>query len=80
MDRVIWMDAEAYNGRGIKDPENDHEYNTTEYHTGPENKRECPCDTCPLFDQCADAKVLSVVRLGIGVQMVTIRTLMSRGY
>ena len=53
MDRVIWTDAEAYMGRGIKDPENDHECNTTEYHTGPENKRECPCDTCPLFDQCA---------------------------
>ena len=54
MDRVIWMDAEAYMGRGIKDPENDHEYNTTEYHTGPENKRECPCDTCPLFNQCLE--------------------------
>ena len=25
MDRVIWTDAEAYMGRGIKDPENDHE-------------------------------------------------------
>ena len=53
MDRVIWTDAEAYMGRGIKDPENDHEYNTTEYHSGPENKRECPCDTCPLFEECA---------------------------
>ena len=53
MDRVIWTDAD-YMGRGIKDPENDHEYNTTEYHTVfSENKRECPCDTCPLFDQCA---------------------------
>ena len=39
MDRVIWMDAEAYNGRGIKDPENDHEYNTTEYHTGLRTER-----------------------------------------
>ena len=19
---------------------------------GPENKRECPCDTCPMFDTC----------------------------
>ena len=40
MDRVIWTDAEAYMGIGIKDPENDHEYNTTEFHSGPENKRE----------------------------------------
>ena len=78
MDRVIWTDAEAYMGRGIKDPENDHEYNTTEYHSG-ENKRECPCDTCPLFES-VQSRVLSVVRLEIGVQMVTIRTLMYRGY
>ena len=20
---------------------------------GPENKRECPCDTCPMYDACA---------------------------
>ena len=45
----IWYDAEMHNGRGYKDPDG---YNTTEYHSGPENKRECPCDTCPLFEQC----------------------------
>ena len=27
--------------------------NHEEMHYGPENKRECPCDTCPLFEQCA---------------------------
>ena len=21
---------------------------------GPENKRECPCDTCPLYDTCLE--------------------------
>ena len=63
MDRVIWTDAEAYMGRGIKDPENDHEYNTTEFHSGPENKRECPCDTCPVMAQClADATECSAMR------------------
>jgi len=25
-------------------------------HYGPENKRECPCDTCPLFEQCLSAQ------------------------
>ena len=54
MDRVIWTDAEAYMGIGIKDPENDHEYNTTEFHSGPENKRECPCDTCPMNTACLE--------------------------
>jgi hypothetical protein len=28
-------------------------YNTIEYHTGPENKREIPCDSCELADKCA---------------------------
>ena len=37
MDRVIWTPRETYMGRGIKDPENDHEYNTTEFHRDPEN-------------------------------------------
>lgn len=32
-------------------------YNTIEYHTGPENKRDLPCDTCTLADDCA-AKIL----------------------
>ena len=27
--------------------------NHEEMHYGPENKRDCPCDTCPLFEQCA---------------------------
>ena len=59
----IWTDAEAYMGRGIKDPENDHEYNTIEYHTGPENKRECPCDTCPMYEACAkDGRECSAFR------------------
>ena len=49
MNGVIWMDAEAYNGRGWRDPEAPVELKVE----GPENKRECPCDTCPLFDQCA---------------------------
>ena len=52
-DIMIWTDAEAYMGKGIKDPENDYQYNTIEVHTGPENKRECPCDTCPMFEVSA---------------------------
>ena len=28
-------------------------YNTIEYHTGPENKREIPCDSCEFADKCA---------------------------
>ena len=30
--------------------------NHEEMHYGPENKRECPCDTCPLFEQCLSAQ------------------------
>ena len=26
--------------------------NHEEMHYGPENKRECPCDTCPMMEQC----------------------------
>ena len=52
MGNLIWADMENYMGKGWKD-ETDAIYNTTEVHTGPENKRECPCDTCPLFEQCA---------------------------
>ena len=49
MTDMIWMDAEAYMGKGTKS-----EYSeVTENHYGPENKRDCPCDTCPLYDQCA---------------------------
>ena len=48
----VWADMENYMGRGWKDTD-EAIYNTTEYHTGPENKKECPCDTCPMFDACA---------------------------
>ncbi len=27
-------------------------YNTIEYHTGPENKRDLPCDGCEFEDTC----------------------------
>ena len=27
--------------------------NHEEMHYGPENKRACPCDTCPLYEACA---------------------------
>ena len=46
---MIWMDAAAYMGRGVKS-----EFSETEVHYGPENKRECPCDTCPMMQQCLD--------------------------
>ena len=37
--------------------------NHEEMHYGPENKRDCPCDTCPLFNQCmADATECSAMR------------------
>ena len=48
MSTVIWADMEAY--RGIGKGENDTE---TTFIPGPENKRECPCDTCPMYDICA---------------------------
>jgi len=47
MSTVIWMDAEAY--RGIGKGENDTE---TTFIPVPENKRECPCDTCPMNLEC----------------------------
>ena len=71
----IWYDAEMYNGRGYKDPDG---YNTTEYHSSPENKRECPCDTCPLFEQCLKMS-LSVVPCVIGAVKVTTKTKMFNG-
>lgn len=43
-------DSECYMGRDSSDSESI--YNTTEMHTGPENKRVCPCDSCPLSLQC----------------------------
>ena len=48
MDTVIWADMEAYNGRGYRDPDAPVELKVE----GPENKRECPCDTCPMMEQC----------------------------
>jgi hypothetical protein len=44
----IWYDSEVYNGRGTRTEYGD----GNEYYYGPENKRECPCDTCPLYEQC----------------------------
>ena len=44
----VWYDAEVYNGRGTKTEYGD----GNEYYYGPENKREWPCDTCPLMEQC----------------------------
>jgi len=44
----IWYDSEVYNGKGTKTEYGD----GNEYYYGPENKRECPCDTCPMFDTC----------------------------
>ena len=45
----VWYDDEMHNSRGYRGSDG---YNTTEYHSRSENKRECPCDTCPLFEQC----------------------------
>ena len=46
----IWYDSEAY--RGVGKGENDTEgYNTV---FGPENKRDIPCDTCPMNTLCMD--------------------------
>ena len=28
--------------------------NHEEMHYGPENKRECPCDTCPMMNSCLE--------------------------
>jgi len=48
----VWYDSEVYMGKGTKWLDEDNKapiYNTTEIHLGPENKRECPCDTCPMM-------------------------------
>jgi hypothetical protein len=56
---VIWADMEAYNGRGYRDPDAPVELKVE----GPENKRECPCDTCPMMDAClANATECSAMR------------------
>ena len=44
----VWYDSEVYNGRGTRTEYGD----GNEYYYGPENKRECPCDTCPMAAQC----------------------------
>ena len=47
---MIWYDAEGYNGRGVKGEFSEN----TETVYGPENKRECPCDTCPMMNACLE--------------------------
>ena len=49
--------------------------NHEEMHYGPENKRACPCDTCPLYEACAK-EVLSVLPCVIGV----LRETQGQGY
>jgi len=44
----VYADMGNYMGRGIKG-END---TSADYVPGPENKRECPCDTCPMMNEC----------------------------
>ena len=78
-DLMIWTDAEAYMGKGIKDPENDYQYNTIEVHTG-QRIRESVHAILVLCLTSVYAMVLSVLHLGIGELMVTSRTLMFRGY
>ena len=77
-DLMIWTDAEAYMGKGIKDPENDYQYNTIEVHT--ERIRESVHAILVLCLTSVPPMVLSVLHLGIGERMVTSRTLMFRGY
>jgi len=56
----IWYDSEVYNGRGTK---GDYVAIDTETVYGPENKRECPCDTCPMMNACqANATECSAMR------------------
>ena len=50
MIEMQWMDAGAYMGRGIRG-ENSAE---VEHNYGPENKKDCPCDTCPMMMACGD--------------------------
>ena len=60
---IIWYDAEAYMGRGVKDPDAI-QYNTVENPKGPENKRDVPCESaCPKFAVCkANAMECSAFR------------------
>ena len=56
---MIWYDSMSYMGRGSKS-----DYSETvceEY--GVNNKRECPCDTCPMMSACqANATECSAMR------------------
>jgi hypothetical protein len=46
----VYADMENYMGRGIKG-----EYDAAvDYVPGPVNKRERPCDTCPMMQQCLE--------------------------
>ena len=45
----IWYDSEAYRGVGKGENDISTGYNAV---AGPENKRECPCDTCPMNLEC----------------------------
>lgn len=48
---MIWWDMESYNGKGYRDP--DAPLKVEEVY-GCVSKRECPCDTCPLMNQCLE--------------------------
>lgn len=55
----VYADMANYMGRGIKG-END---TYTDYVPGPVNKRERPCDTCPMMSKClADATECKAMR------------------
>jgi len=47
----IWWDTEAYNGKGWKDPD---AIKPEPEVYGCASKRECPCDTCPMAQQCLE--------------------------
>ena len=51
MSEMIWMDAEAYMGKGYRDP--DAPKVEPEVY-GCASKRECPCDTCPMNTACLE--------------------------
>ena len=54
MTHEIWIDTEAMHG--IPDTVIDLFSEKIEEILGPLNKRPCPCDTCPLFEQCLSAQ------------------------
>ena len=56
----VWYDVEAYRGVGRGENDTSDGYFAV---PGPENKRECPCDTCPMFAVCmGDATECSAMR------------------